>query len=405
MSSALPAAGWLRCALALAPALRSPRSPTLAPPGACSPTHPPTRVPQLGSDYDNARLVYGDGPDHPRLDPGAEPAPKRRAPNPTGGVTLGSAAAAVAAAGALPGPQLRRCELCAATFGSEREMALHLEGAAHRRALERQAAEAERRRRLGAYADVASAAVEAAAWHSGGALGRAKPPPLAPSAAAATGGNAAALGGGSGPGGGPPVSSAIAGRGGGGGRGGGRPQQPQQGGRGRGQVQPAPAVHARELTSHAEMLRQARGEGSAPLDIDGWVPPAVPLVAAPAAAAAGTSQQQRQAAGQPAAAAQQQQQQRQQQEEAGGAGNLLGGLLSYSDDEDEGSGASGRSSQEGVAPGAAADAREPRLQQEQRAVEAAAAAAAGADSGSDSSGSSSESEGEEGAAPAAFFTF
>ncbi|PRW33753.1 Ferredoxin [Chlorella sorokiniana] len=114
----------------------------------------------LGSDYDGFRSTYDDHPTHNQ--------PKRRAANATGGLPLGSAAAAVAAAGALAGPTLQRCELCAATFGSERELALHLEGAAHRQAVARAEAEAERRRRLGAYADVAASAVQAAVWQSGG---------------------------------------------------------------------------------------------------------------------------------------------------------------------------------------------------------------------------------------------
>lgn len=61
---------------------------------------------QVGGDYDGARATYGDGP---QRDPGAA---KRRAANATGGVALGSAAAAVAAASLLAGPALQRCELC-----------------------------------------------------------------------------------------------------------------------------------------------------------------------------------------------------------------------------------------------------------------------------------------------------
>lgn len=321
---------------------------------------------QLGNDYDGFRSTYDDGPQQQQ--------PKRRAANATGGLPLGSAAAAVAAAGALAGPTLQRCELCAATFGSERELALHLEGAAHRQAVARAEAEAERRRRLGAYADVAASAVQAAVWQSGGASGRPAQRPLPPSAAAATGGNAMALGGsGSGAPAPPPQQG---GRGGGGrGRGGGPQQQQQQQGRGRGQPsQPAPpAVHARNLTSHEEMLKQARGGDKTPLDLDGWVPPTVPQPAAAAPAAA--AQQQEQAQPQSGAAGASEQQADAEQQEG-----LLGGLVSYGE-------AEAASDQDAGAP------QQQQAQQQEGS------------SSSDGSGSDSESDGGGGGAPAAFFTF
>ncbi len=282
----------------------------------------------------------------------------------------------MAAAGALAGPTLQRCELCAATFGSERELALHLEGAAHRQAVARMEAEAERRRRLGAYADVAASAVQAAVWQSGGSGGRPAQRPPAPSAAAATGGNAMALGG-SGVG-APAPQQQHGGRGGGGrGRGGG-PQQQQQG-RGRGQPpqQAAPAVHARDLTSHKEMLKQARGGDKAPLDLDGWVPPTVPQPAAavPAAPAEARGQQE----GQPLqAAAGGSEQQAEAEQQAG----LLGKLVSYGEADSEGEAAG----QDGGAP----------LKQQAQQQEAS--------SGSEGSSTDSDSEGG-GGAPAAFFSF
>lgn len=94
--------------------------------------------------------MYGEGP-------GGGGSKRRR--NATGGVPLGSAALAVAAAAQLGTPQLLRCELCNATFGNDAQMQQHLDGPAHRKALERQAAERQRRERLGRHCDAAEAAV------------------------------------------------------------------------------------------------------------------------------------------------------------------------------------------------------------------------------------------------------
>lgn len=350
---------------------------------------------QQGGDYDGARATYDDNAPHP----------KRRPPNATGGLPLGgrgassaaAAAARVAAASQLAGPEVRRCELCAATFVTEREMALHLEGAAHRKALERQAAEAERRRRLGAYADMASSAVEQAAWQ-GGQGRRSQQPGAAqqPAGAAATGGNSAPLGGGSGGsgrGGQPPSSQQ------------GRQQQGRQQGRGApGHGPAAPAAgqaqpHARDLTSHEEMLRQARGPDRGPLDIDGWVPPTLPQPAAPAAALQqGQQTAQQQTAAPPAA---------QPEQNEGAEPGLLGGLVSYSEDEedDEGGAGSGSSSQEG-APAVAAPQAAGQGEGEQQLGQQHPAPAPGASADSDDDGSSSGgSEGEGGHAPVSFFTF
>lgn len=352
-------------ALALG-SLSPPEAPPLTP--LSFPTSPHTSA-QLGNDYDGFRNTYSEGPQHNQ--------PKRRAANATGGLPLGSAAAAVAAAGALAGPALQRCELCAATFGSERELALHLDGAAHKQAVARAEAEAERRRRLGAYADVAASAVQAAVWQSGGSGGRPAQRPPPPSAAAATGGNAAALGGSGGGSSGAPAAPPQQGGRGGGGRGrGGDPQQQQQQGRGRGQPQqPAqPAVHARDLTSHAEMLKQARGGDKAPLDLDGWVPPTVPQPAAPAAAVLQGQQQAQQGTVADGA---------EQQADAEQQAGLLGGLVSYGEE----------------------DAEETAAEQGTGAPQPQQAQQQAASSASDGSSSDSDSEGGGGGAPAAFFTF
>lgn len=355
---------------------------------------------QVGGDYDGARATYDDN----------APQPKRRPPNATGGLPLGAggassaaaAAARVAAASQLAGPEVRRCQLCAATFTTEREMAVHLEGAAHRKALERQAAEAERRRRLGAYADMAASAVEQAAWQGGQGRrlqqpGAAQHP--AATASSATGGNSAPLGGGGAPGRGGQAPGSQQGR----------QQQGRQPGRGQpGRGPPAQAaeqaqVHTRDLTSHEEMLRQARGGDKAPLDIGGWVPPTLPQPAAPAAAAQQAEQAAQQQAAPPPAA------HPRPSEDAEPAGGLLGGLVSYSEDEDEeeeeeGGAGSGSSSQEGAPAGAARQAAG-RAEDGQRAQQhPAPALGASADSDDDSS-SSGGSEGEGGHAPASFFTF
>lgn len=347
------------------------------------------RAVQMGGDYDGARATYDDN----------APAAKRRPPNATGGLPLGApggssaaaAAARVAAASQLAGPEVRRCELCAATFTTEREMALHLEGAAHRKALERQAAEAERRRRLGAYADMAASAVEQAAWQGGQGRRTQQPGAVkhpAGTAASATGGNSAPLGGG-GRGGPPPGSQQ------------GRQQQSRGGPPGRA---PAPLgaaqaqTHARDLTSHEEMLRQARGADKAPLDIDGWVPPTLPQPAAPAATAPPQAQPAaQQAAPAPAASA------GRPSEDDEAARGPLGGLVSYGEDEeegDEGSAGSGSSSQEGRPAGIPGDEGLPSQPQQHPAPIPLASA------DSDDDGSSSEaSEDEGGHAPASFFTF
>ena len=258
------------------------------------------------------------------------------------------------------------------------------------------------------HADVATAAVEAAGWQG---PRRQAPPPPALTAASATGGNSAPLGGPTVGGGG--MGGGAGGRGGrGGGGGGGRSgrgapqqqQQQQQGGRGRGRGPPPPTAgepapaHPRTLTSHAEMLRQARGSESAPLDIDGWVPPTVPALAQQVQQPPAEQQQQQQDQ-QPAAG------QQQQEEEEGGGGGLLGRLLSYSDDDADGS-SSGTSSQEGVGgaarghggDGGGAAGEAPHQQEQQQPAPAAG------DSDSEDGGSSSDGEGGE-AAPVQFFTF
>lgn len=120
--------------------------------------------------------MYGEGP--------GGGGGSKRPRNATGGVPLGSAAAAVAAAAQLGTPQLLRCELCNATFGNDAQMQQHLDGPAHRKAQERQAAERQRRERLGRHCDAAEAAVvsfarrggregKAQCWDAMGAAGRA----------------------------------------------------------------------------------------------------------------------------------------------------------------------------------------------------------------------------------------
>ena len=60
-----------------------------------------------------------------------------------------------------------RCELCNATFANDALMQQHLEGPAHRKALERKQAEAQRRQRLGRNYDAAEAAVVSSSWGAG----------------------------------------------------------------------------------------------------------------------------------------------------------------------------------------------------------------------------------------------
>lgn len=361
---------------------------------------------------------------------------KRR--NLTGGVQLGSAAAAVAAAAALGGPQVLRCDLCSANFPSEAAMQQHVEGPAHRKALQRRQEDQRRRERLGHYADAAEAAMAAAAWsraHDNRAHDeRSWPTPDARTVPSHSSERQEQQHHHQEP---RQQQSLVAGQGLQQPRPGQRvprppepatqqqkqeqqqpalQQQQQRQDRGRGGREGQPARPS-DLTSHQELLRQARGEPPPePLSIDGWVPPAVDGGGPAAAAAAPPSPDVPgpgvlgQAAGQAAvpAAAQLQQQQchvQEEGEEDEEHGSGLHGLLGYgsaeSDDEPSSDGSEQGPMDAGAALGAAEVQQQPPQQQADRAVRVAQP-----DSGSDDgSSSSSDSDGDCEPHQVSYFTF
>ncbi|GAB4815632.1 hypothetical protein N2152v2_008088 [Parachlorella kessleri] len=346
--------------------------------------------------------VYGEGPSG-----GGASAGRKRPRNATGGVQWGSAAAAVAAASQLGGPQILRCELCNATFASDALMQQHLEGPAHRKAVERKEAEAQRRQRLGRNYDAAEAAVDevrvveqgvcegccfsdticpaAAAWHA--RQGEAQQSGASQHSAAPHDRHPQELHQASAPQ--QHLEAHLQPRAGGeqrGGRGGSQRinshghqhdqqqhhQQQQWQHRGRGGAHGAhpsktdagagSSAAASTALSHADLLRRARGEDDGPLSIDGWVPPTVLPSAAspeqgyPAATLPGAGNG---AAPHQHPAQHQQQQpeqlheplqgpQQEQQEEEEGEPGLLAGLVGYGGvSEDEGSSGNSSSSSDG----------------------------------------------------------
>lgn len=176
----------------------------------------------------------------------------------------------MAAAASLQGPVLQPCALCQVTFTSEAQLQQHLTGPVHKKALEKLRVEKLRQERLERYGGVAQAAMEAAAWQGGGGG----------SASHLTGlGRPSSLDSTSAPpprGGGLPRGGAQAG---------GWPTRDPPGVKGDGprsypnngirSLPPVPLSAPQASQAHQHIVQKALQDPDAPLDLDGWVPPAV----------------------------------------------------------------------------------------------------------------------------------